>query len=294
MEFVGVSKCTPEQDFAEITLVAKDTKSYLLSSPIFLEGERVTVTTLAPPHSTQNLDDVLTTLLIIKGLSMQYSQIQITTAVHKLLGAKNVITVTYNRAHSDEFGRHDGIATIRCLNSAVYTHWANRCSVPFLGKNIDFSPHHRSLAGASPSVAARQHDARPTCKTLADAIIAIQNNSWPVPSLEELDVTMKGVEARIDARLSALGNSINTHMSQATFLLSAEINAHTTRTAEISTGIHNSHHSHLSEQHRHLTEASGEYNRRMTAISSTLLHGPLESAIALRNPSTIPEDTIIW
>jgi hypothetical protein len=122
MEFVGVSKRTPEQDFAEITLVTEDTKSYLLSSPIFLEGERVTVTTPAPPNSTQNLDAALTTSLIIKGLPMQHSQLQITAAVHKLLGAKNVVTVIYNRTQSDEFRRHDGIATIRCLNSAVYTH----------------------------------------------------------------------------------------------------------------------------------------------------------------------------
>jgi hypothetical protein len=224
---------------------------------------------------------------------MQHSQIQITTAVHKLLGAKNVVTVTYNRAQSDEFGRHDGIATIRCLNSAVYTHWANCRSVPFLGKNIDFSPHRRSLAGAFPSAAARQHDARPTRKTLADAITTIQNSSRPAPSLEELEDTMKGVEARIDTRLSTLGNGINIHMSQAAFLLSAEINAHTTRTAEIATGIHNSHHAHLSEQLRHLSEVSGEYNRRMTALSSALLHGPPESAIVLRNPSTIPEDSSI-
>jgi hypothetical protein len=157
-----------------------------------------------------------------------------------------------------------------------------------LGKSIDFSPHRRSLAGTSSSAATRQHDARPMRETLADAITTMQNSSRPAPSLEELEVTMKGVEARIDARLSALGNGINIHMSQATFSLSAEINAHTTRTAEISTGIHNNHHSHLSEQLRHLTEASGEYNRRMTAISSALLHGPPESAIALRHPSTIP------
>ena len=68
MKFVGVSKQTLEQDFAKITLVAEDTKSYLLSSPVFLEGERITITTLVPPNSTQNLDATLTTLLIIKGL----------------------------------------------------------------------------------------------------------------------------------------------------------------------------------------------------------------------------------
>jgi hypothetical protein len=122
MEFVGVSKRTPEQDFAEITLVAEETRTYLLTSPIFLEGERVLVSTPPPPNSTQNPEEALTTSLIVKGLPMQHSQLQITAAVHRLLGARNVITVTYNRAQSEEFGRHDGIATVRCLNSAVYTH----------------------------------------------------------------------------------------------------------------------------------------------------------------------------
>jgi hypothetical protein len=155
MEFVEVSKRTPEQDFAEITLVAEETRTYLLTSPIFLEGERVLISTPPPPNSTQNLEEALTTSLIVKGLPMQHSQLQIIATVHRLLGARNVITITYNRAQSDEFGRHDGIATVRCLNSVVYTHWANRRSVPLLGKNVDFYPHHRSLAGASPSVAAR-------------------------------------------------------------------------------------------------------------------------------------------
>jgi hypothetical protein len=39
MEFVSISKRTPEQDFAEITLVAEETRTYLLTRPIFLEGE---------------------------------------------------------------------------------------------------------------------------------------------------------------------------------------------------------------------------------------------------------------
>ena len=104
---------------------------------------------------------------------------------------------------------------------------------------------------------------------------------------------MKGVEARLDAQLFVLGNGITTHMSQTTLSLSTEVNTHTTRTAEIATGIHNSHHAHLSEQLRHLTKASGEYNCYMTAISLALFHGPPKSAIALCNPSTIPEDNNI-
>jgi hypothetical protein len=70
MEFVGVSKRTPEQDFAEITLVAEETRTYLLTSPIFLEGERVLVSTPPPPNSTQNPEEALTTSLIVKDLPM--------------------------------------------------------------------------------------------------------------------------------------------------------------------------------------------------------------------------------
>jgi hypothetical protein len=213
MEFVGVSKRTPEQDFAEITLVAEETRTYLLTSPIFLEGERVLISTPLPPNNIQNPEEALTTSFIVKGLPIQHSQIQITAAVHRLLGARNIITITYNRAQSDEFGRHDGITTVRCLNSAVYTHWANRRSIPFLGKNVDFYPHRGSLAGASPSATARQHDSKLTRETLANAIIAMQNNSWPTPSLADLETTMQGVEERIEAYLSTLGNGITSHMT---------------------------------------------------------------------------------
>jgi hypothetical protein len=178
MEFIGVSKRSPEQDHAEITLVTEETKTYLLASPIFLEGQQVIITAPLPP-SNENTEDTLTTSLIIKGLPILHSQIQITAAVHRLLGAKNVVTVTYNRAQSDEFGRHDGIATVCCLNAVVYTHWANRRGVPLLGKNVDFFLHHHNLAGASPSTAARQQDFRPTRETLVDAITAIQNNYNP-------------------------------------------------------------------------------------------------------------------
>ena len=53
MEFVGVSKGILEQDFVEITLVAEETRTYRFTSPIFLEGKRVLVSTLPPPNSTQ-------------------------------------------------------------------------------------------------------------------------------------------------------------------------------------------------------------------------------------------------
>ena len=66
---------------------------------------------------------------------------------------------------------------------------------------------------------------------------------------------MKGVEERIEAQLSTLGNGITTHLSQTTFLLGTKINAYTTRTAKILIDIHSNQHSHLVEQIHLLTDA---------------------------------------
>jgi hypothetical protein len=122
MEFAGVSKRYTKQDFAEITLVTEATKDLLLRSPIYLEGMRITVSSTSKHHGPNPTTDTLTTTLLIKGLPMQQSQTQVTVAVHRLMGPRNVIAVTYNRAQDDTLGRHDGIATVHFLNSAVYTH----------------------------------------------------------------------------------------------------------------------------------------------------------------------------
>jgi hypothetical protein len=58
----------------------------------------------------------------VQGLPIEFSQAQITVALHRLLGIKNVLIITFSRAQDDPLGHHDGIAQIRCLNAAVYTH----------------------------------------------------------------------------------------------------------------------------------------------------------------------------
>jgi uncharacterized protein YktB (UPF0637 family) len=74
-------------------------------------------------------------------------------------------------------------------------------------------------------------------ETLADAITVMQNSSQPTPSLDDLETTMHGVEERIEARLSALGNGITNHMTQATIAIGTEINSHTTKAVEFSTDV---------------------------------------------------------
>jgi hypothetical protein len=72
----------------------------------------------ANPHGPE----ALSTTILVRGLPVEFSQNQISVAIHRLIGTKNVMTVTFNKAQDDPLGRHDGLAQIRCLNAAIYTH----------------------------------------------------------------------------------------------------------------------------------------------------------------------------
>jgi hypothetical protein len=155
IEFAGISKRLPEQDFAKVTLITEETKPQLLQRSVSLVGERVIVSIPSCEPRPNLSPDALTTTLLMKGIPLDKSQIQVTAAIHRLMEVKNVLMVTYNRAENDELGRYDGLATIRCLNSMVHTHWVNRSDVHFLGKIVEFAPHKRSLAGSTPNSASR-------------------------------------------------------------------------------------------------------------------------------------------
>jgi hypothetical protein len=103
----------------------------------------------ANPHGPE----ALSTTILFCGLPVEFSQNQISMTIHRLIGTKNVMTVTFNKAQDDPLESHDGLAQIRCLNAAVYTHWCDHRAVPLLGKHVDFTPHARSLSGSSPPAA---------------------------------------------------------------------------------------------------------------------------------------------
>lgn len=177
----------------------------------------------SPPtnSTTRNTSaDALTTTLIVKGLPLLYAQNQVSLAIHRLLGAQNVIAIYFANALDDNLGRHEGSATIRCLNASVYSRWCNKLAVPLLGKMVDFTPHKFSLSGAKPNAAARAHDTRPTREVIADEISAFQNQLAPALSLPQLEAMFQKVETQIEARLEGLQGNIN---------------AHTTHTVEAST-----------------------------------------------------------
>jgi hypothetical protein len=151
LEFIGVAKKTLEQNTAEVTVASDNTKQYMLMTLIFISGEKVMIQIpSSEPSANPTGPEALTTTILVRGLSIEFSQTQVTVALHRLLGAKNVLTVTYNRAQDDPLGRHDGMASIRCLNAAVYTHWCDRRAVPLLGKHVDFPCTLRALQALPP------------------------------------------------------------------------------------------------------------------------------------------------
>ena len=269
LEFIGVTKRTKELETAEITVASEHSKQYLLSTPVLFDGQRLTVTTSSSDRSSNpNAPDALSTSILVRGLPVEYSQIQISAALHKLLGPSNVLAVTYNRAEGDSLGRHDGVATLRCLNAAVYTHWCNRRGIPCLGKYIDFAPHARSLAGTNPAAATRSHDQRPTREVIAEAITAYKNESPLLPTLTDMETSMQAVEGRLRTHITNIGG---------------EINSHTTVKVDTATAQHHalqqSQHSLLLHQLQLLTSASRDYSNQMSGIFSGLNPGPPEGLL---------------
>jgi hypothetical protein len=172
----------------ELTLISEDTRPQLLNRLVFIEGTRIVVTIPTRGTGPNLSSDALTTTLLVKGLPLDHSQTLVTVAFHHFLGVRNVIAVTYNRAQEDALGRHNGIATLRCLNFVIYSHWVNHGNVPLLGRLVEFVPHRRSLASSLPNFAARQHDNRPARERLW---LMPSRPSRIVPSMNRLCKTCK-------------------------------------------------------------------------------------------------------
>lgn len=207
--------------------------------------------------------DLLSTTLLVRGLNIINTQLQVSIELHRMLGASNIASISFNRAKDDEHGRHDGIATIRCSNAATYTRWCNKRMVPMLGKLVDFFPHRRSISGSNPTESSKQHDRRPTREILHDAITAMQNETPSGPSLKQIrDSIRDGVES-LHNRMQTLGS---------------EVNLQTTTTIEAATTAQQRQHQHLLQQFTLLTTASSDYSKHMSGISTALLAGPLQQA----------------
>ena len=80
LEFIGVSKHTRDLNTAEITVASASTKQYLLDSPILVDGQHITISLPAAYAANPNAPVALSTSILVKGLSVDYSQNQVTAA----------------------------------------------------------------------------------------------------------------------------------------------------------------------------------------------------------------------
>lgn len=262
-EVVGAAKKFTSTDSADVTVTSFISKQFLLNTPPQLHDEPVQVKelTLNADQPRSRSMDARSTSILVRDLNIQYSQIQVSAALHKLLGAPNIVAISYNRAQDDSLGRHDGAATIHCLNSAVYTTWCSRRAIPLLGKLVDFTLHQRSLAGSAPPANVRAHDNRPTREFINDAITALKNETPQGPTLSQVRDSLQAGVDNLQQRLTTL---------------QSEVNDHTSRTMTAAATTQASQHAHLLQQLQLLSTASSNYSRHMSGISDALLAGPIQ------------------
>jgi hypothetical protein len=87
-----------EQNTTKITVASETTKSYMLRTSIFISREKVMIQILVfEPSANHAGPEALTNTILVRGLLIEFSQTQIIVAIHRFLGAKNVVTVTFNR-----------------------------------------------------------------------------------------------------------------------------------------------------------------------------------------------------
>ena len=266
LEFIGVAKRTKDLTTVDITVASTITKQYLLDSPILVDNHPIAISLPATSTANPNAPVALSTSVLVKGLSVDYSQNQVTAALHKLLCPQNIIIVTYNRVHDDSMGHHDGVTTIRCLNSIVYTHWCNRKVVPLLGKLVDFFPHVKSLAGSHPIATARAQDLCPTREVIAEAITAFKNDTATDTTLHQITTTLHQVETRLKSHITSTSHETNTH---------------TTNQVAAATAQQLHQHAAIRKQLQLLTSTPSEYSKHMTSIFSALNSDPAEGSLQL-------------
>ena len=275
LEIVGVSKPNRTSTSATITVTTESSKQYLLAHPPVIQQETVAVSNIAAETGTLDPPgSKTTTTIIVRNLPRRASKTLVTLALHKLLGTRNVLTISYSNAQGDPSDRHNGIAFLTCLNTQVYTMWCRRKAVEFLGHFIDFEPHFQSIDGSTPSHAARLLDSLPTRQLMADAITAISNSTTQPPALTEATfiAAITKVEQQMDQRLTALGEQINGHTSTQVQTASTTIIAHT-----------------AAVQHRinRLSTAFKEFSARVVGLTSAI-DTNLENFIMPASDATTP------
>lgn len=95
LEIIGGTKHTTDyQTTTHIKIASEHTKTYVLKDPLIFNNNRIIVSiTPHPSTPTATAGVAVTAMLIVKNILLQYSQIQVTLALHRLLGAENILIV---------------------------------------------------------------------------------------------------------------------------------------------------------------------------------------------------------
>ena len=139
--------------------------------------------------------------------------------------------------------------------------------VPLLEKHVDYVPHSKSISGCLPHAVLKAHDSKPTREVIAKAITTIQNESYLGPSLQQLETSLQKVEQKIESSFHIVESRIMEQVDR----LSTAVNTHTTSEIEAASELQQSNNAFILCHIQMLIEASQEYNKHVTRISTALL-----------------------
>jgi hypothetical protein len=114
--------------------------------------------------------------LIIKNVNVAYSQSEVTEALKKMLGEKNVVCTYFPQGNTAK-DQHDGICNLEVINLIVYKQYVRK-SPKLLHMYAKFTPHPRSLNSTSPPSTdlLREFGFSEVNTALANMIIALNNS----------------------------------------------------------------------------------------------------------------------
>ena len=85
--------------------------------------------------------------LIVKECNLYYSTSEVSAALKKLIGDKNVVK-TYFKDGDVEKNQHEGVCNLEVLSAIVYKQFV-KTTAKILNKYVTFRPHSRSLDGSN-------------------------------------------------------------------------------------------------------------------------------------------------
>jgi hypothetical protein len=196
IEFAKIDKPHVTHRYAFVTVATPVSREALLTRPFKIEGMSFTFNTPIPAAEKQqnkesgDKDTRITTTIVITGISRDYGQAEVSNSIRNLIGADNIVLMSYGHAKFDAQGRHKGTCYVQLTNAIVYTQGSRMRPMKLIGnKIVHFKPHQKSMDGATATIASKDMAEPSTQKALANTVQMMKNIQKQNPPMMAKDIS---------------------------------------------------------------------------------------------------------